>query len=156
MARARATRTLEEIDAELVELRQERRAFARSVNQLLREDLLDLVDRRVAEASAGVEGLLAHLNPADGVAPLESVGRPGLLDMCALWSFASDEGLHEQMRGAIRDLPAELFVCSRAEATAKLADFDAKIAGLEQERLETEKAARLAEVEADYATAEGA
>jgi hypothetical protein len=56
------------------------------------------------------------------------------------------------MRAAIRDLPEELFPCTRAEANERIAALDLRIAALDLERAGGEKAARIAEIEAAYAS----
>lgn len=152
MSARKSIRTIEEIDAAIVAKRQELREFRRGHRGWFREGLHEQVDARVAEAAAEFEAHLAHgANALDGVQPLRSPGRPGLLDLAALWALAHDTALHKRLHEHVDGMDPALFpTLSRDEAERRDDALAGELAALEKERAELERAARYAELDAEY------
>ena len=99
MATLRRKRSGDELGKLVADKRMELREHRRAHRGWFREGLHEQVDARIREAEEGFEALLAHLNGADGVPPLQAtaLGRPGLLDFAALWHLAHDQELRTRL-----------------------------------------------------------
>jgi hypothetical protein len=95
----------------------------------------------------------AFIPELGGVPQLEAPpGYPSLLAVAAAWTLAHDERLAAKLHETIDALPTSAWPSlPKAEVESHLAGLDDQVSKLEQERREAEKAARIAEVEAQFA-----
>lgn len=145
MPRTRTPRAVDVIDGELVELRAERRDYTRANNRLFAEDILANAERAVSEARARADALAADF-AVSGMPPL---GHPFVQ---AFAEAAAIAGAGEILRAAAEQVAAAVEGPSKAEVEKRLADFDGKLAALEQERRDAEYAARREALDSEFAT----
>ena len=143
----------EQLADEIEALRQQRRAFANEHNGKIREDVHAGIDKRLGEARAIVEGMLAAKAGELGRLSLEPAYEGDVRNLVAthaLFSLANDAGFAKGLHDAVDAAPAGTFAeLTRAQYDAELARFTDEIAAREAELARRPIEARRAELEAE-------
>jgi hypothetical protein len=145
MSARRATRGVAEVEAEMVELKQDRRAYARANSGPFAEDLIGNVDRFVADCRLRFDAFTADIIVGGGSPDSQHS------QILAVVGYLSSPESHARMRAVAGEMAAGLDGPSKSAVEAELASYDKKLAALEDELKQLRKADEIAELEARYA-----
>ena len=136
-----------ELGAEVVKLRDQRRAFGRANNGLFREDAERRIADRIAEARERFEVQATGFVQGGFGVSLEDLIHSAIL---------SDDRLEARLRDVLARMPDEMFLSgSRTEADAELARFDARIEEIERELERRRRQRAVDEAKAELARRDG-